>query len=305
MHVIDEAPADPPVVSTRRRAVVLFLKLLDLAVYLRAYHECDRVDSGHVRITRTLQQNGSLLEAVSAAAPFRKIPSHPISLAERGTYFAGQWTDRLSSPGLKEHGKIQVPEPLSSGAELPANEVKKNSRVWDAEFQSSTMSKCESIAPLKASRDRQKKKICNTRVANVTNILCVEPNQRQEFVRRKWPTGESDGSGRGGLSIQVLCYSPCSDNRVNHLEEKWRQETQSGSGPGVWQPLSQLESSPASREPYLHSKSQTFGVDVIATSCLVWATSSEVPLIMTVGTYLQSSSLSDSRIPWRSRRASG
>lgn len=35
-------------------------------------------------------------------------------------------------------------------------------------------------------------------------------------MRRKWPTGESDGSCRGGLSIQVLCYSPCSDSRVNH-----------------------------------------------------------------------------------------
>ncbi|KAK1506264.1 hypothetical protein CTAM01_03599 [Colletotrichum tamarilloi] len=105
MHVIDEATGDPPTLSTRRRAVVVFLKSLDLAMNLCAYQDRGRVESG-----------------------------------QRGTYFAGQCTDRLSSPGLKEHGKIQVPEPLSSGAELPANEVK-NSRVRGAEFQSLTMSK--------------------------------------------------------------------------------------------------------------------------------------------------------------------
>ncbi|KAK1484675.1 hypothetical protein CCUS01_15459 [Colletotrichum cuscutae] len=72
MHVIDEATGDPPTLSTRRRAVVVFLKSLDLAMNLRAYQDRGRVESGQVRITRTLQQNGSLLEIVERRCTIQK-----------------------------------------------------------------------------------------------------------------------------------------------------------------------------------------------------------------------------------------
>ncbi|KXH50882.1 hypothetical protein CSAL01_11889 [Colletotrichum salicis] len=161
MHVIAEAPTRPPNASTRRRAALFFLKSLDLAASLRAYHDCGRVDSGHWSAART-SLDGQIEFTRPEGARQDSSPRTP----ELRSRFASERSEKFQGSGRR------IPQ---------LNDVK--------------------VVP---------------------HALALYG--RQEFVRRKWPTGESDGSGKGGLSIQVLCYSPCSDSRVNHLEKKRRRD---------------------------------------------------------------------------------
>ncbi|KAG7047971.1 hypothetical protein JMJ77_0011309 [Colletotrichum scovillei] len=207
MHVIDGAKGEPPTLSNRRRAAVVFLESLDLAMNLRAYHDRGRVDSGQVRITRTLQQNGSLLEIAERRCTIQK------------DSISSDISSGAQHIGLKEHGKIRVPEPLSSGAELPANEVK-NSRVRDAEFQSLTMWKCESIAPLKALRDRQKKKSAILESPTLPTSSALDQISVRSLCEENGRLARATGAAGEACpfkSFAILHSSPCSDSRVNHF----------------------------------------------------------------------------------------
>ncbi|OHF00352.1 hypothetical protein CORC01_04333 [Colletotrichum orchidophilum] len=117
-----------------------------------------------------------------------------------GRIDSGHWSTASSS--LDGQIEFARPEEAMARFKFPTPELrsriaglrseKKNSMVRDTEFHGSTMSKY------------MLKLQCNYSVRR----LCEE-NGRLAIAT---------GMGRGGLSIQILCYSPRLDNRVNHLE---------------------------------------------------------------------------------------